>query len=53
MKAYGEMDVQIRIFLASALVAGEWLLSRPVRFKPEGKSNVPIGEEARWPLEPA
>jgi hypothetical protein len=29
MKTYGGMDVQIRVFLTSALVGGEWLASRP------------------------
>jgi hypothetical protein len=28
MKAYGEVDVYIHIFLASALVGGEWSVSR-------------------------
>jgi hypothetical protein len=32
MKACGGVDVYIRIFLASALVGGEWLASRPCRF---------------------
>jgi hypothetical protein len=32
MKAYGEMDVWIHIFLTSALVGGEWSPSRPGRF---------------------
>jgi hypothetical protein len=34
MKAYGGMDVQIHIFLTSALVGGEWSASRPGRFTP-------------------
>jgi hypothetical protein len=29
MKAYGWVDVQIHIFLTSALVTGEWSTSRP------------------------
>jgi hypothetical protein len=29
MKAYGRVDVQIHIFLTSALVGGEWSASRP------------------------
>jgi hypothetical protein len=33
MKAY-EVDVQIHIFLTSALVGGEWSTSRPGRFTP-------------------
>jgi hypothetical protein len=32
MKAYGGVDVQIHIFLTSAIVAGEWSASRPCRF---------------------
>jgi hypothetical protein len=32
MKAYGRVDVYIHVFLASALVGGEWLASRPCRF---------------------
>jgi hypothetical protein len=38
MKAYGGVDVQIHIFLTSALVGGEWSTSRPGSFTP--------GEEA-------
>jgi hypothetical protein len=34
MKAYGGVDVQIHIFLTSALVEGEWLASRAGRFTP-------------------
>jgi hypothetical protein len=34
MKAYGGVDVQIHIFLTSALVGGEWSPSRPGRFTP-------------------
>jgi hypothetical protein len=32
MKAYGGVDVQIRIFLTSALSGGEWSASSPGRF---------------------
>jgi hypothetical protein len=32
MKAYGGVDIYIHIFLASALVGGEWSASRPGRF---------------------
>jgi hypothetical protein len=35
MKTYGGVDVQIDIFLTSALVGGEWSASRPCRFTPE------------------
>jgi hypothetical protein len=34
MKAYGGVDVQIHIFLNSALAGGEWSASRPGRFTP-------------------
>jgi hypothetical protein len=34
MKAYGGVDVQIHIFLTSALAGGEWSASRPFRFIP-------------------
>jgi hypothetical protein len=34
MKAYGGVDVEIHIFLTSALVGGEWSDSRPGRFTP-------------------
>jgi hypothetical protein len=34
MKAYGGVDVEIYIFLASALVGGERSASRPGRFTP-------------------
>jgi hypothetical protein len=29
MEAYGGVDVQIHVFLTSALVGGEWSASRP------------------------
>jgi hypothetical protein len=32
MKAYVGMDVEIHIFLTSALAGGEWSHSRPCRF---------------------
>jgi hypothetical protein len=34
MKAYVGVDVEIHIFLTSALVGGEWSTSRPGRFTP-------------------
>jgi hypothetical protein len=34
MKAYGGVDVQIHIFLTSALAGSEWSASRPCRFTP-------------------
>jgi hypothetical protein len=32
MKAYGGMDIQVHIFLTSALVGGEWSASRSCDF---------------------
>jgi hypothetical protein len=34
MKAYGGVDVQLHIFLTSALAGDEWSASRPGRFTP-------------------
>jgi hypothetical protein len=34
MKAYGEVDLWVKIFLTSALVVGEWSASRPCCFNP-------------------
>jgi hypothetical protein len=34
MKTYGGLDVQIHIFLTSALVGGEWSASRPGSLTP-------------------
>jgi hypothetical protein len=38
MKEYGEVDIQIHVFLTSALVGGEWSASRPDRFTPEERA---------------
>jgi hypothetical protein len=32
MKVYGRVNVRIHVFLASALVGGEWSTSRPGRY---------------------
>jgi hypothetical protein len=39
MKAYGGMDVQIHIFLTSALFGGEWSASRLGRFTPKERAR--------------
>jgi hypothetical protein len=39
MKVYGGVDVQIHIFLTSALVGSEWSASRPCRFTPGEKAS--------------
>jgi hypothetical protein len=35
MKKYGDVEVYLHIFLPSALVGGEWVVSRPGSFTPE------------------
>jgi hypothetical protein len=41
MNKYGRVDVQIHVFLVSALVGGEWSASRPRHFTPgESVSDV-------------
>jgi hypothetical protein len=41
MKAYGGVDVQIHIFLISALSGGEWSASRPCLFNPGERALGP------------
>jgi hypothetical protein len=48
MKAYGGVDVQIHVFLTSALDGGEWSASSPWRFTCGEKPPVPTGQEAGW-----
>jgi hypothetical protein len=43
MKSYGEEDVQIRVFLTSALVRAKWFALRPCRFTPGERSPT-----TRW-----
>jgi hypothetical protein len=38
MKAYGGVNVQIYIFVTSALAGSEWSASRPCRFTPEERA---------------
>jgi hypothetical protein len=42
LKTYGGVDVEIHIFLTSALVADECSASQPGRFTPGKKLSVPI-----------
>jgi hypothetical protein len=47
MKAYGGVDVQMHIFLTSALVGGEWSASH-LAASPLGKETpIPIGQEVQ------
>jgi hypothetical protein len=39
MKTYGGADVQIHVFLTSALDGGEWSASRPGRFTPGERAS--------------
>jgi hypothetical protein len=47
MKAYREVDVQIHIFLTSALAGGEWSASHPGRFTP-GERGFPTHWIGGW-----
>jgi hypothetical protein len=47
MKAYGGVDVQIHVFLTSALVGGEWSASYLDRFNPAERAHG-----AGWAPEP-
>jgi hypothetical protein len=44
MEAYGEVDIEIHIFLTLALAGGKWSVSRPGRFTSGKEPPVPI----RW-----
>jgi hypothetical protein len=48
MKVCVEVDVEIHIFLTSALVGGEWSASRPGSFIPGKDPPVHIGQEVGW-----
>jgi len=41
-----EGEVQLHVFLASALEGGEWSASRPRRCTPRRRNPVPIWQEA-------
>jgi hypothetical protein len=43
MKTYRGVDVEIHVFLTSALDGGEWLVSSCSRFTAGEKTLVPIG----------
>jgi hypothetical protein len=43
MKLYGGVDVEIEIFLTSALVGSEWSASRPSRFIPQERTSSTHG----------
>jgi hypothetical protein len=43
MKGYGGVDVEIHIFLISALAVGEWSASRP--------ADLPQGKRPLYPLD--
>jgi hypothetical protein len=50
MKAYGEVDVYIHVFLTSVLVVGEWSTSRSNRLYAWGKSRLcPLGRRLGGP----
>jgi hypothetical protein len=51
MKAYGGVDVQIHIFLTSALAGGEWSASRPCRFTPGERAPSTHWEDPRAGLD--
>jgi hypothetical protein len=43
MKTYGGVDVQIHVFLTSALVEGDWSTLRPGRFTADERDPGRIG----------
>jgi hypothetical protein len=47
MKKYGGVDVEIHVFLTSALVGGEWSASRPGLISPGKELPLPIGPQSR------
>jgi hypothetical protein len=56
MKTYGEVDIEIRVFLISTLVVGEWLASLPFRFTPwyplykklDGPHRASLDDKEKW-----
>jgi hypothetical protein len=49
MKTYGGVDVEIHIFLASALVGCEWTASRSCRFTPRKQHRYPLSRRLDGP----
>jgi hypothetical protein len=52
MKAYGGVDVQIHIYLTSAVAGSKWSASRPGCFTTEEKPPVPTIRAVGWAPEP-
>jgi hypothetical protein len=49
MKTYGGVDVQIHVFITSALVGGEWSASRPGRLTPCKDPRYPLDRRLDGP----
>jgi hypothetical protein len=47
MKGYGGVDVEIQVFMKTALVGGEWSASCPCRFTP-GESYRKMTNEREY-----
>jgi hypothetical protein len=52
MTAYGSVDVQIHIFLTSALVEVNGQLHAPAALPPGKDPTISIASEAGWPPQP-
>jgi hypothetical protein len=48
MKTYGGVDIQIHVFLISALVVREWSASHPRNFTPGKDPSAPTEQEIGW-----
>jgi hypothetical protein len=49
MSVHKGVEVQVYVFLASALDGGEWSASRPSNLNPANEAMILIGFAARWP----